>query len=101
MMKIRYQHWEAAWLGFDAYLEDLILRTGAQRLCELGGGANPALFPAFIKKHGLDYTVLDISATELAKADAGYHTIIADIAAEDFAPPPPPQVRPGVQQDAG
>lgn len=70
-----------AWFGYDAYLRALIRSLRPRRVLEIGGGANPALSIDEIRDLGLDYTVLDISATELQKAPAGYSKVVADIAA--------------------
>jgi hypothetical protein len=80
-MAVRYDNYRSALDGFVPYLERLIERTGARRVCDLGGGARPSLSLAAVKRLGLDYVVLDISADELAKAPAGYTTLQADIAA--------------------
>jgi SAM-dependent methyltransferase len=83
-MKIRYQRSYDAWFGFDDFLKDLILRRGLRRICEIGGGANPSLPIDFIRKHNLEYTVLDISEEELAKAPEGYLKLHHDIMDPDF-----------------
>jgi SAM-dependent methyltransferase len=57
----------------------MILGRSLKRVCEVGGGANPALPLEFVKAHGLDYTILDISPEELAKAPAGYTRVVADL----------------------
>ncbi|HTH48189.1 MAG TPA: methyltransferase domain-containing protein, partial [Candidatus Limnocylindria bacterium] len=85
-MKIDYQHTDIAWQGYDAFLRQLILDTGARRICEIGGGANPAIPIDFVQQHGLDYLIVDISAEELAKAPTGYRTQVVDIARAGAAP---------------
>ena len=69
-----------AFRGHEAALHDLLARTGARRVLEIGGGRRPLLAPARIAAHGLDYTVLDISPAELAAAPPGYRTVVGDIA---------------------
>lgn len=64
---------------FGPFLEQVIGRTGASRVCDVGGGAKPILELAAIARLGLEYTVLDISAEELAKAPDGYHKIEGDV----------------------
>lgn len=76
---IRYGVTKGAWAGYAGYVQDRILRSGARRVLELGGGANPLLPLGFVQQHGLEYTVLDISETELAKAPAGYRKVCGDI----------------------
>lgn len=67
--------------AFRPFLLELIEHTGARRVCDIGGGANPVVSLEVIRERSLDYTVLDISDTELAKAPTGYQTHVADIAA--------------------
>ncbi|OAD23263.1 Methyltransferase type 11 [Candidatus Thiomargarita nelsonii] len=77
--KYKYDKTEKAFTGYYSFLEKLILDEGAIKICDVGGGANPSLSPKFIEKHGLDYTVLDISADELKKAPDVYRKVQADI----------------------
>lgn len=66
---------------FLARVQEIAASAGVHRICEIGGGANPFLPPDFVAQHNLEYTVVDISAGELAKAPAIYKKIQADIAA--------------------
>jgi 2-polyprenyl-3-methyl-5-hydroxy-6-metoxy-1,4-benzoquinol methylase len=75
---------EQSFLQFRDYVLGLACRPGVRRICEIGGGANPALPLEFLRQHGLDYTVLDISQEELNKAPEGYTKVQADIASRDF-----------------
>lgn len=68
-----------AWPVFNQRLRALLERDDVSRVCEVGGGANPKLPLEQVHKLHLEYTVLDISAEELAKAPAGYRTVVADI----------------------
>jgi len=81
-MDITYSHSDSADADYRALLLKLITDLGAKRICELGGGANPALESAFIQERGISYTILDISPEELAKAPEGYETKVADVSAE-------------------
>lgn len=81
-MVVRYDNYRRAKDGFVPYLERLIERTGARRVCDLGGGARPSLPLETIERLGLDYVIVDISAEELAKAPTGYRTVEADVAGE-------------------
>jgi SAM-dependent methyltransferase len=73
-----------AWHGYDKYLRDLIIKHQCKRICDVGGGANPAIDPQFVKAHGLDYVILDISESELKKAPPGYRTIIRDVTGDQL-----------------
>ncbi len=78
---IRYGLSDEAWGSYDQRLRDAIRRNGFKRVIEIGGGANPSFPSEEVAALGLEYTLLDISAVELAKAPAGYHTLCLDIAA--------------------
>ena len=80
-MKIWYGLSREALLQFRQTIERLAAAPGVRRVCEIGGGANPFLLPDFVQKYNLEYTVVDISADELAKAPANYRKVQADIAA--------------------
>ncbi len=75
---IGYAHWEQAWSDLPDTVRRLAAREDVTRVGDLGGGANPILDLGFIAERGLDYAVLDASAEELAKAPAGYTTVVAD-----------------------
>src|SRR4029078_10831447 len=83
-MEIIYKHYLEACDNHYAYLVDLIIRKKLKKICEIGGGANPLLPLEFIKKHNLEYIVLDVSAEELSKAPQGYIKILGDITANDI-----------------
>ena len=53
-------------------------------VCELGGGAQPALDLAFMKQHDIDCLVVDISQSELDKAPDGYDKLVADVSSPSF-----------------
>lgn len=48
-------------------------------VCDVGGGANPALSLDDIQQLGLSYLVNDASAQELAKTPEGYDTCISEV----------------------
>jgi len=56
-------------------VEDQTIRS----ICEFGGGANPVLPLADVRRLGLRYVVVDASAGELAKAPSGYETSVRDL----------------------
>jgi hypothetical protein len=78
-MKIRYGHSSEAWASSTNYIKEMIIKNDAKRVLEVGGGANPTFSLEFVKQHNLEYTVLDISLDELAKAPDGYVKVCADI----------------------
>jgi uncharacterized UPF0146 family protein len=73
--------------SFIRYVEELIKASNIKEVCEVGGGAKPALSLDFINSvnSNLRYTVLDISDAELAKAPNGYCKVKADIASPTLA----------------
>jgi SAM-dependent methyltransferase len=77
-VKIVYVHSQAAWHGFSGTIRCLIRDSRSVRIAEVGAGANPTLPLDYVREQGLDYTLIDISEAELAKAPAGYHKIVAD-----------------------
>lgn len=86
-MKVGFDVAERALKGYDAFLRTLASRPHVKRVLEIGGGANPALPLDFVERNDLEYTVLDISPEELAKAPDGYLTIQADITSPDLIIP--------------
>jgi 2-polyprenyl-3-methyl-5-hydroxy-6-metoxy-1,4-benzoquinol methylase len=58
---------------------ELIDTFKVRRVCDVGGGAHPTLSLAEVRSLNLEYTLLDISAAELAKAPEGYVKLQADI----------------------
>ena len=79
--RIDYGLTDDAWADFELTLRDLVVTRNCRTVCEIGGGANPALPLDFVRQHGLDYVILDISATELAKTPTGYRTRVQDVTA--------------------
>lgn len=75
---IRYVSGAEVW---DSYLPRLqaFLFPGCRAL-DVGGGAHPSVGSPFIAQHGIDYTLLDVSHSELEKAGSGYKTFCGDIA---------------------
>src|SRR5512134_1215671 len=64
---------------------DLIEDNNIRRVCDIGGGANPLLSEDYIHQNGIDYSILDISETELAKASLNCAKIQADVASPEFS----------------
>ncbi len=67
------------WVQYLKKLNDLTSEYSAKYLCEIGGGAFPAISLDQIKKEGIEYTVFDISRTELDRAPDGYVKVQGDI----------------------
>ena len=84
-MKITYGVGMDATREFPERLRELIVGRGLRKICDVGGGANPILGLDFVRDHQIDYTVLDILASELEKAPPGYKKIVADIADSQFS----------------
>lgn len=85
--RISFGRSEALWPGVPRHIERLIVEGGARRVLEVGAGANPLFSPAFLERHGLSYTALDISAAELAKAPACYGKLQGDICSDNLPVP--------------
>jgi SAM-dependent methyltransferase len=81
---IKYGTTKEAWDNFLPFVEERIRESRSVSICDIGGGANPHLSLNTINNLNLDYWVLDISETELNKADPGYNKIVANIAEEDL-----------------
>lgn len=82
---ISYRPSEEARTGYEKFLQRIIETRGIRTVCDIGGGANPALPIEYIRQHNLEYTVLDISESELEKAPSEYRKITADIASPLFS----------------
>lgn len=82
---VRYAAFTEAWRHFDDFLRRLVASGGALELCEVGGGANPALSPEALAEPGLRYTIVDVSADELAKAPDAYRKVQGDVSSRSFA----------------
>jgi SAM-dependent methyltransferase len=76
---------EWAHLDFSRRLRSRLAELRGGKVCELGGGAQPALDQEFLTQHDLSCLVVDVSATELEKAPAGYETLVGDVSSADFA----------------
>jgi ubiquinone/menaquinone biosynthesis C-methylase UbiE len=85
-MKITYLHSNNEWYEYSAFIQSLIQEYGAQKICDVGGGANPVLSLQFVNDNQLDCTVLDISSVELEKAPKEYKKLVQDIEAESCVP---------------
>lgn len=79
-MDIRYEQGNCAWSDFPRDLAALVGQPDVTDVCELGGGANPAISVQDVLALGLNYTVADIAEGELAKAPDGYKKVLLDVA---------------------
>lgn len=79
MSYVSYGNFQEAWSQHSNKLRCIVEDRAVRRICEVGGGANPALGLEYVQRHNLDYTILDISAEELAKAPNGYRKVVANI----------------------
>jgi uncharacterized UPF0146 family protein len=84
MTNIVYGRSEDLFRVYKQLIMDLILQNNIQRVCDIGGGANPLLNADFIRQNNIDYSILDISESELSKASLSCTKIRADIASPDF-----------------
>jgi SAM-dependent methyltransferase len=82
--RVGFDLWPVAWAGYVPFLEQLIDRTAARRICDVGAGARPGLPPDVVRRRKLEYVLLDISEEELAKAPDAYAKIRADVTAADL-----------------
>jgi SAM-dependent methyltransferase len=73
-------HSDWAWDNYKATLVALVRTYGLSRLCEIGGGRDPSFSAEEAAELGFSLTINDISASELAKAPAGFPTACFDIA---------------------
>ena len=83
-MTVRYDHFTKSWPKYSEVLKELASLPTVKKICEVGGGANPALPLDFVEKHDLEYTLLDISEEELEKAPSGYKKLQGDIASSSL-----------------
>ena len=84
MTEISYGLSSTAWNCVIKDIENIIIDGQYRKVIEIGGGANPTLSTEFILRHRIEYTLLDISQSELDKAPADYLKICADICESNF-----------------
>ena len=75
---------EWAHVHFTRNLLSALEERGGGTVCELGGGARPALELDFLRAHGLECLVVDVSDSELRKAPDGYRTLLGDVSSPAF-----------------
>jgi SAM-dependent methyltransferase len=72
---------------FPTFIQGVIESSQAKSVWEIGAGANPALTEEFVAAHGIDYTALDLEASELDKAHYQPRLVARDICKADDLPP--------------
>jgi SAM-dependent methyltransferase len=79
-MKIIYKNVKdfPGWDQAGEFLQKLIRQYNAQKLLEIGSGANPTLTADFIESHKISYTTNDVDSEELEKADPRLETLQFD-----------------------
>ena len=75
-------HSQWAWDNYEATILDLARQFRLARICEIGGGRDPLFSADAAARHGLDLTVNDIDAGELALTPKGLKTARFDIAGD-------------------
>lgn len=83
---VRFGHFGDAFAGYEATLKALIESHGCRSICEVGGGANPALPLSYLTTKGIRHCLLDVAPEELAKSPVGYEKIVADICSDTPVP---------------
>ena len=78
-MTVSFAPTHTAWESYESTVAGLIDRYSLRRVCDVGGGANPVLPLSFIQARSIEYTLLDVSSDELAKAPEGYRKLTADV----------------------
>lgn len=79
--------WGEGRKAFQAKAYELCARDDVRYVCDIGGGANPIIAPRDVPRLAVEYTLLDVSETELAKAPEEMGRYVADIAAPSFSSP--------------
>ena len=69
------------WGGAAGYIESVIDREGSRSILEVGSGRSPTLDVREVLARGIEYTVNDIDASELAMVDAAYSTLCFNMSA--------------------
>ena len=82
---IRYGKYEDSGQEFESVLKGVIAEFGCKKVLDVGAGANPALKEDFIRLAEIEYSILDISESQLQKAPGNYHQIVADASSPEFS----------------
>ena len=76
---------EWAHVHFTRRLHETVEGLRGGKVCELGGGARPALELEFLRRHDVSCLVVDVSESELRKAPPGYDTLLGDVSSSRLA----------------
>jgi len=77
------------WDKFPGFIEEVIATHSPKRVCEIGAGANPAIGPEVVRRHGLEFHAVDEVETELLKSGMA-QTSVYDVCAQDAPVPGAP-----------
>lgn len=75
------------WSKAEEFIQKLIKENNIKSILEVGAGANPTIRPEFIQSNQISYTISDINADELAKADDVYVKQVLDLNAKEVLHP--------------
>lgn len=81
-MRIRFNQFsefEGRFDKFPNFIQGVIAANRAKSVYEIGAGANPALRREFVEEHHIEYTALDVEASEMAKAAYQPNVVVCDI----------------------
>jgi 2-polyprenyl-3-methyl-5-hydroxy-6-metoxy-1,4-benzoquinol methylase len=81
---IAYERSPAGFVAIRAAVHDWAIAHPGASVLDVGAGANPLLEEAFVRRHSLSYTILDVDRGELDKAPPSFRRIHADIADDDL-----------------
>jgi SAM-dependent methyltransferase len=72
------------WEKAPTWISGLVDRFGCKNILEIGSGANPTLSASVVASRHLQYTVNDLDAGELDKADTIFNRWVGDAARDDI-----------------
>jgi hypothetical protein len=82
---VSYGTFHQAWSGFADYLLSLLEAARPRHVGEIGAGSQPLFGLETAARLGFRYTLLDISAEQMARAPDGYEKQVCDIGARGAA----------------
>jgi SAM-dependent methyltransferase len=72
------------WDKAPNWILSLIERFGSQNILEIGAGANPTLSASIVSSRDLQYSLNDVDAEELDKADTRFSRWVGDLTRDDI-----------------